>query len=419
MMQDDGTPGTVRVYGCAAEETEGAKVFMARDNLFADLDAALAWHSAPFAGAGNVRLNAFDQVRIVFRGRTAHAGNAPWEGRSALKAAEMFGIGVQMMREHLLPTARVHYIYEAAGVAPNVIPEHRAGLDRHPRRGPRQGRRDDRLDEGGRRRRGARHPDRGRVPPLLRRPRPHAERAPRAAAPPPHPRGPDRFHRRGAGLRQGLPARDGRARGRPRADPLPFLEEVSAGASSDLGDVSYQVPTGVFGWPTFPLHIGLHTWPVTACGGMSIGDKASLKTAQILAACGYDLMTDPDLRAAARQDFRRRTGDAPFVSPLPPDRKPPLGLDPRFIKTGDDEILFLRKQPLSLPAAHRRQPSRSPPPRPAPGTRPRKGSGPTAGGREAAAPGAVGRGAVGSSALLSGGVVACTQDAEQAIENEM
>lgn len=94
------------------------------------------------------------------------------------------------------------------------------------------------------------------------------------------------------------------------------------------------MPTGVFGWPTFPLHIGLHTWPVTACGGMSIGDKASLKTAQILAACGHDLMTDPDLRAAARADFRARVGDAPFVSPLPPDRKRPLGLDPRFIRTG-------------------------------------------------------------------------------------
>ena len=87
-----------------------------------------------------------------------------------------------------------------------------------------------------------------------------------------------------------------------------------------------------------PVHIGLHTWPVTACGGMSIGDKGSLKTAQILAGCGYDLMTDADLRAAAMADFRGRIGDRPFVSPLPPDRTQPLGLDPRFIKTGSEEI---------------------------------------------------------------------------------
>ncbi|UFN50927.1 amidohydrolase [Roseomonas sp. OT10] len=123
MMQEAGTPGTIRVYGCAAEETEGAKVYMARDRLFEDCDAVLAWHPAPFAGAGIVRLNAVDKVRVIFHGRTAHAGIAPWEGRSALKAAEMFGIGVQMMREHILPSARMHYIYEQAGVAPNVIPD--------------------------------------------------------------------------------------------------------------------------------------------------------------------------------------------------------------------------------------------------------------------------------------------------------
>jgi aminobenzoyl-glutamate utilization protein B len=338
MMQADGTPGTIRVYGCAAEETEGAKVFMARDNLFVDLDAALAWHSAPFAGAGNVRLNAFDQVRIVFTGRTAHAGNEPWEGRSALKAAEMFGIGVQMMREHLLPSARVHYIYEAAGVAPNVVPDHAQVWIV------------------------IRDQDREKVAAItawMKNVADGAALATQTSAEFIHffgshdllPNDPlaRQLHRhilvtpteftaeehafaKACQREMGVPE-DGLA-----DDPLPFLEEVSAGASSDLGDVSYQVPTGVFGWPTFPMYIGLHTWPVTACGGMSIGDKSSLKTAQILAACGHDLMTDPDLRAAAMEDFRRRVGDAPFVSPLPPERTQPLGLDPRFIKTGSEEI---------------------------------------------------------------------------------
>ena len=338
MMQADGTPGTVRVYGCAAEEVEGAKVYMARDNLFADLAAALAWHSAPFAAAGNVRLNAFDTVRVVFRGRSAHAGSAPWEGRSALKGAEMFGIGVQMMREHLMPTARLHYIYEAAGVAPNVIPDLAQAWVV------------------------VRDTDRTRVAeitawlaevatgaatatqteaefihffgahdlmpnePLARQLYRHILATPTGFTEEEH------AFAKACQREMGVPA-DGLAN-----DPLPFLDEVSAGASSDLGDVSYQVPTGVFGWPTMPRHIGLHTWPVTACGGMSIGDKGSLKTAQILAGCGYDLMTDADLRAAAMADFRGRIGDRPFVSPLPPDRTQPLGLDPRFIKTGSEEI---------------------------------------------------------------------------------
>jgi aminobenzoyl-glutamate utilization protein B len=97
MMEAQQTPGTIRVYGCAAEETEGAKVYMARANLFADVDATLAFHPAPFAAAGIVRMNATNNAKVIFRGTSAHAGNAPWEGRSALKAAELFGIGVQMM----------------------------------------------------------------------------------------------------------------------------------------------------------------------------------------------------------------------------------------------------------------------------------------------------------------------------------
>jgi aminobenzoyl-glutamate utilization protein B len=123
MMEADGTAGTIRVYGCAAEETEGAKVYMVRAGLFDDVDAALAFHPAPFAATGMVRMNATNNIKVMFYGQTAHAGNSPWEGRSALKAAELFGAGVQNMREHILPTARLHYIYESAGAAPNVVPD--------------------------------------------------------------------------------------------------------------------------------------------------------------------------------------------------------------------------------------------------------------------------------------------------------
>ena len=122
---------------------------------------------------------------------------------------------------------------------------------------------------------------------------------------------------------------------------LPFVEAASAGGSTDIGDVSHQVPVGIFGWPTLPLGIGLHTWPVTACGGTSIGDKASLQTARILAAAGFDLLTDAPLRDAAKADRRRRRrrGDAPFVSPIPASRTGPLQLPAYLVKTGGDEIV--------------------------------------------------------------------------------
>ena len=123
MMERDGTPGTVRVFGCASEEAQGAKVYLVRDGLFDDVDLALAWHPAPVAAVGELMTSANVAVKVRFAGRTAHAGNTPWDGRSALKGAELFGAGLQFMREHLLPTTRMHYVYEQAGVAPNIVPD--------------------------------------------------------------------------------------------------------------------------------------------------------------------------------------------------------------------------------------------------------------------------------------------------------
>ena len=117
-------PGTIRVYGCAAEETEGAKVYMAREGLFNDLDAVLHWHPTSSAEVSNYRSTAANSIKIEFFGRGAHAGGTPWLGRSAVHAAELFAHGINLMREHVEPTARLHYIYESAGLAPNVVPDY-------------------------------------------------------------------------------------------------------------------------------------------------------------------------------------------------------------------------------------------------------------------------------------------------------
>lgn len=117
---------------------------------------------------------------------------------------------------------------------------------------------------------------------------------------------------------------------------MPVLGEITTGGGSDVGDISWVVPTVLFGWPSFPVGVSLHTWPVTACGGMSIGDKASLDTARILAGLGHDLLTKPDMLAAAKADFVKRKGDIAYVSPLAADKKPEIL--PAFIHkvAGDD-----------------------------------------------------------------------------------
>lgn len=338
MMQADGTPGTIRVYGCASEESQGVKVYMVRDGLFDDVDVALAWHPAPVAATGAVRTAANDGIRVIFRGRTAHAGNSPWDGRSALDAAELFGHAVNQMREHVLPTARIHYIFEAAGVAPNVVPDFAQVWMM------------------------IRDLDRTKVSAMTDWARQIADGAAMATQtkaefdvffgvwdllPNDALIGGIHAHMSAVGLEwtdeeqtfaracqaeMGLPEK-GMA-----TNVMPILGEITAGGSTDVGDISWVVPTGLFGWPSLPLGVSLHTWPVTACGGMSIGDKASLATARILAGAGHDLMTQPELLAAAKADFLKRKGDTKFVSALPADKKPEILPAYMHKAPGDDTL---------------------------------------------------------------------------------
>jgi aminobenzoyl-glutamate utilization protein B len=120
---------------------------------------------------------------------------------------------------------------------------------------------------------------------------------------------------------------------------MPLLPEITTGGGTDVGDVSYNTPTGLFAITTMPIGVGLHTWPVTACGGMSIGDKSSIYSAAVMTGVAYDLMTDADLRAAARADFDRRKAGRTYVSPLPEGKVRPEGIPPHLLlRDGSTEL---------------------------------------------------------------------------------
>ena len=123
------------------------------------------------------------------------------------------------------------------------------------------------------------------------------------------------------------------------SDVMPILPEITTGGGTDVGDVSYNTPTGLFALATMPIGVGLHTWAVTACGGASIGDKASIYSAIVMAGVGYDLMTDPELRAAARADFDRRKAGRSYVSPLAENRLRPDGIPSHLLlRDGSQEL---------------------------------------------------------------------------------
>ncbi len=321
-------PGTIRVYGCAAEETEGAKVYMAREGLFNDLDAVLHWHPTSSAEVSNYRSTAANSIKIEFFGRGAHAGGTPWLGRSAVHAAELFAHGINLMREHVEPTARLHYIYESAGLAPNVVPDY-AKLCLY-----------------------VRDCDRAHVEassawvkqiakgaaiatqttakvlvytgiydllpnsPLAERMQAHLEQI-----------GIPVFSEEEQAFARELQQNYGVEPEGMATETLSLADEnTSMGFSTDVGDVSWNAPTMGCGMPTMPLGVSVHTWAATACHGMSIGLKGALQATRVLAWTGIDIMTDAELRQAARADFERRVRGRPYVSPLSPEMKHPLEL---------------------------------------------------------------------------------------------
>ncbi len=114
--------GTIRYYGCPAEETFNAKGYMIREGLFDDVDIAMTWHPGNFNMLNLMISLAINSVVFKFHGRTAHAAGDPQNGRSALDAVELMNVGANFMREHMISDARLHYVITHGGDAPNVVP---------------------------------------------------------------------------------------------------------------------------------------------------------------------------------------------------------------------------------------------------------------------------------------------------------
>ena len=122
MIQSGQLQGTVIFYGCPGEEGCAGKTFMARDGMFRDLDAAITWHPGDTNEIMVGSNAACIQVEYAFSGIAAHAAGDPFNGRSALDAAELMNVGVNFLREHMKPKESVHYSFsDAGGISPNVV----------------------------------------------------------------------------------------------------------------------------------------------------------------------------------------------------------------------------------------------------------------------------------------------------------
>ena len=327
LMKEKGIKGTLRVYGGAAEETEGAKVYMAREGVFNDLDAMLHTHPLDVAMVANVATSAQSQMHIEFTGKTAHAGQSPWLGRSALDAVELFLHAVNNMREHVKPTARIHYVITNGGVAPNIVPD-KASVKLIFREASRADVEAGvvwikELAEGAALMTQTKalavdfYGMYGLLPntPMAERVQKHYEMV-----------GVPNFSQEEQDFAKAIQKEVGVAQTGMTTKVLPLPNEPKLGGSTDVGDVSWIVPTMGVIIPSIPQGISVHTWMATAAHGTDIGKKAAVTAAKVLALTGADILTDESFREQVKADFDKRTVGFTYKSPIPEMIKEPVGL---------------------------------------------------------------------------------------------
>ena len=335
-----GTPGTVRYYGCPAEETGEGKSFMARGGVFDDLDLALTWHPNATTTAWGSSSLASSKLKYRFKGRTAHAAANPETGRSALDAVELMNVGVNYLREHMPDQARIHYVITNGGGAPNVVPDDAESW--YFVRSPQRHQVDELIARVNNIARGAALmteteldirflagsynflPNMAMTEHLqgiLEEFGPidftdeEVELAKAMASAFPE------EQRINLGKGDSIPAEkvnDGLAR---EVYPLEGIGEVMSG-STDVSDVSWIAPTAQILTTCYAIGVPGHSWAITAASGMSIGHKGMLHAAKAMAAAAVDAIVQPELLAAAKAEFVESTKGRPFTSPIPAEVMP-------------------------------------------------------------------------------------------------
>lgn len=348
-LEENPGKGTVVLFGCPSEEKGNGKTIMARDGVFDGVDAALTWHPMDINEAWTVSTLANVSVFFRFKGVTAHAAASPEQGRSALDAAELMSVGVNYLREHIIPEARIHYAYrDVGGIAPNVVQGHSCVHYF------------------------VRAPKSWQVQEIYKRVIDVAEGAAKMT-------GTEMTYELYAGLSDYIPnhaltellhecmveigpadyseedfalarrfltetstaeeleAKKAKFRkmfGAERLESIlehPLHTEIAPldwnaapmAGSTDVGDASYVMPTAQLTMATATLGTASHTWQMTAHGNTEIAHKAMLAAGKSIALAGIRLCEEHDILEKAREEWREETGGV-YECPIPKEIKPRL-----------------------------------------------------------------------------------------------
>jgi aminobenzoyl-glutamate utilization protein B len=341
-LAENGIKGRVRYYGCPAEEGGAAKSFMVREGCFKDVDIAISWHPAAFTGVNDAMSLANTRIDFEFTGRASHAAATPHLGRSALDAVELMNVGVNYMREHMPSDARIHYaMLDGGGIAPNVVqakakvryairarelPELWPLIERVKKIAqgaalmtetqvefkvisavsnllanvPLEKTMHDAMMRLG-------------PPPFTDEDRDLARKFQATLSPQDIE---SAFRRVGAPVKKDTPLCDAIVPLDARGAPMM--------GSTDVGDVSWVVPTVQARGATYAIGTPGHSWQLTAQGKSNLAHTGMIHVAKVMATTAVDALKNPAIIENAKADYAKRTDITPYVSPLPADVTPPI-----------------------------------------------------------------------------------------------
>jgi aminobenzoyl-glutamate utilization protein B len=319
--------GTVKVYGTPAEEGGSGKVYMVRAGLFNDVDAVIHWHPASENGVTMTSALANKSAKFRFNGLSAHASASPEKGRSALDGVEAMDYMVNMMREHIPQETRIHYVITNGGKAPNVIPDFSEVYYyvRHPKRevAVEVFDRVVKAAEGAALGTGTKSSFEiiGGTHDLLIN-RSLAEVMQKNLEKVGGVQYTNEEIEFGKKIQASFTFTVPPIENANKITPLKTTED-EGGGSTDVGDVSYAVPTVGLRAATWVPGTPAHSWQAVACGGTEIGTKGMIVAAKTMALTGIDLFTDPTIIIKAKEEFIKSVGDYKYQALLG-DREPAL-----------------------------------------------------------------------------------------------
>jgi aminobenzoyl-glutamate utilization protein B len=327
-MEAHHVAGTLRYYGTPAEEGGSGKVYLVREGAFKDVDVVLHWHPGNSNAVNNGGMLAVVSAKFTFHGVAAHAAMSPDRGRSALDAVMLMGNGIEFLREHVPSNTRIHYIISKGGVAPNIVPD-LAQMDLM-----------------------ARSPSNTTLKEIWDRIQKIAQGAalmtgttlemkdigsdaniipndPLAAVAQKNLEEVGGYTLNAEQTKFALELQKTFAMDSPPSldaskeiEPLKKFDPNQPAASTDVGDISWNVPTIGFSTATWPAGTAAHSWQAAATSGMSIGQEGMVVAAKAIALTAMDLFTDPALVQAAKDDFKKQTAGKSYYTAIPSEQKP-------------------------------------------------------------------------------------------------